>query len=547
VVQDVFRVLCLGSDPGFELEHPTTGFAICLNGSWAVVDAPVCASYLLAQHGIDSADVRVVFETHGHEDHMGSAIHFLLECVASGRAFTYVAAEPVYRTCVAKVAAILDMEEDEAHRVLGQSHALPEAPSGGVVRVQPGTPLRLLGATWHFAWMIHPVPTTGFRIEVEQSGRTHSLVFSSDTAPVSGAFGTEAMEAAGFLDTGWDPFPHLVKGGEDIVFWEAGGTAGDPIHFNARDWDALCKKHGVRPAVVFMHAHPMPPHLRHFALARPGMTWTLARWKPVGVAHVIKLIEALRIFRLEDSEYWIWLLLCQGDIITMRPGAWLVREGQRHEAWFIVVQGSVTVLKNDVPRRTIAAGGFFGELSILGDGLARVDVRTAGPTVLLRVPAGVFCEFVVANRLWSFFHEFWDDVSLLGKSRLFFGLPHQVVAELATSCERRSYKHGDVLLKTGDDAMEMFVIVRGEVSVEADHGTRMVRGPGEVLGEYGVLVPGTKRSATVRAEGDVEVIVLSQQVLDQIIAGQIPIQLRLVELLKERGMPVPSLADLTEK
>ncbi|HEY3997787.1 MAG TPA: MBL fold metallo-hydrolase, partial [Candidatus Xenobia bacterium] len=168
VVPDVFQVLCLGSDSGFEVEHPTTGFAICLNGQWAVVDAPVCASYMLGQYGIHPTDVRVVLETHGHEDHMGSGIHFLLECLTAGHCYSYVAAEPVYRTCLVKVAAILGVTEEEAEILLNQGFRAKTPGRARALRIRPGEPVRMLGATWHFVWMVHPVPTTGFRIELAQ-------------------------------------------------------------------------------------------------------------------------------------------------------------------------------------------------------------------------------------------------------------------------------------------------------------------------------------------------------------------------------------------
>jgi CRP-like cAMP-binding protein len=550
ITPDVFSVLCMGADSGFELEHPTTGFAFCLNGNWAIVDAPVCASYLLSQHGIDPADIRVVMETHGHEDHMGSAIHLLLECLTAGRSYTYVAAEPVYRTCVAKVAAILDIPEEDADRMLSRGHredVRAEVPSGGALRVSPGIPLRLLGATWEFFWTIHPIPTTGFRISLDYQGRSYRVAYSSDTAPSAGFMGTDAMLREGFLESHEQPFPQLVQGNEDLVFWEAGGTYGDPIHFDAREWDKLCAARGIRPSAIFMHTHPLPPMLRHYSLARPGMLWRIVPAPVMPASHVVKLNDALRLFSLADPGYWLRMLLSQGEIREYPPGATLVAEGEVADAWYIILQGRAETIVGDRQVCVLRSGAFFGELALLDEGRRKATVRAMGPMVVLRVPPAVFRDFVVAGDLWGFFAKFWGDVDLLRQTRLFWGFPHEVVAQLAQRSERRSYPKGATLLQQGTAGHELFVIVEGQVSIsrEAEDGAIEVlpepRGPGEVIGEYGVLVPGARRVATARAETPLEVLVLTGEILEKVLAGQIPLQLRLVAMLTERGMPVPRL------
>lgn len=549
VVADTFEVLCLGSDSGFEMEHPTTGFAICLNGQWAVVDAPVCASYLLSQYGIEARDVRVVVETHGHEDHMGSGIHFLLECLTSGHSYTYVAAEPVYRTCLVKAAAILGVTEEEAEVLLKHGVRDQSAPGAAprVVRIRPGVPVRLLGATWHFVWMVHPVPTTGFRIELHQPGRTHALAYSSDTAPWRGDLGIQEMVRQGFLDAGYDVMSLLILGNEDLVFWEAGGTNGDPIHFNGREWDEQCHARGLHPPVVFMHAHPMPPELRRHSLARPGMVWSLAPHRTLRPADAVNLTRVLDTFPLLDPSYWLWQFISQGEVMTCLPDTLLVAEGGRADGWYLILQGTADISSKNDYLGTIGGGAFFGELALLDNTTRRASVRSSSPIVLLRIPPDIFREFVVANNLWSFFPKFWQDVALLRQTRLFFGFPHDVVAELARSLEHRHYQRGTVIIEQGTTGRELFVIEKGEVSVHARRDDGSVEtvcptmGAGEIVGEYGVLMPEAQRSATVKAETDVDMLVLAGEHLERLLTGQLPLQLRLVALVRDRGLPLPPI------
>ncbi|MBI4434133.1 MBL fold metallo-hydrolase [Candidatus Uhrbacteria bacterium] len=266
---EVFGVHCLGSDSGFEPEHPTTGFAIALYGAWALVDAPIGAPELLERHGIDPTNVRMIVETHGHEDHMGSAIAFLLGGWTTNASIMYVAAEPVYRTCVERLAALLDISLQAATALFARAFR------GGVYRVQAGPVYTFCGAHWQFAWTVHPVPTMGFRVSCAPHGRSYALAYSSDTAGHRGALGMDAMAAAGLFDPRNDPFSVLVRGDESLVLWEAGGTHGDPIHVDVREWASMCATHGRTIPAAFMHTRMLPAECSTYALARPGWHVTL--------------------------------------------------------------------------------------------------------------------------------------------------------------------------------------------------------------------------------------------------------------------------------
>ncbi|MDO8598607.1 MAG: cyclic nucleotide-binding domain-containing protein [bacterium] len=553
VEPETFRILCLGADSGFEVEHPTTGFAIAVNGQWVVVDAPVCATYLLRQYGINAADVRVIVETHAHEDHMGSAMHFLLDQLTAGRSFTYVAAEPVYRTCVAKVAAVLDRSEEDIDRLLAgggnaDAERVAAAPRGGVIILEPGKQLRLLGATWESAYTVHPIPTTGFRVTVEHEGQTYALAYSSDTAPTGGLTGTDAMAKAGLYDHEDDPFVALVRGDERLVLWEAGGTNGDPIHYDARSWPGMCAARDIEVPVVFMHVHPLPPELRKYALARPGWQHTLVRSAPVSIADAVAVGETLRQFPLRDPAYWNAILLRQGVLEQYAPGATIVAQGAVGDAWFLLLRGETEVRIGTTTVGRLGSNAFFGELALLDeDGRRKATVAAgAGPVTVLRVPAATFRDLVLAEDLTGMFDKYWQHVELLQQTRLFVGFPHAIVGRLAAEARRVQFPSGEVLIRQGTVGDELFVIESGEVRISkerADGETMVVgcRGPGEFLGEFGVLVPGGPRTATVRAITAVTALVLTHEQIAAVMAGQIPLQLRLIALARERGMPVPAL------
>jgi glutaminase len=88
----------------------------------------------------------------------------------------------------------------------------------------------------------------------------------------------------------------------------------------------------------------------------------------------------------------------------------------------------------------------------------------------------------------------------------------------SASLQRRRFKSGEIILKSGDPANEMFFLAQGEVSVliQTETGSRKrlaAMGPGMTFGEMAVI-DGAPRSATVVADTDVECDILTTQELE---------------------------------
>jgi CRP/FNR family cyclic AMP-dependent transcriptional regulator len=60
------------------------------------------------------------------------------------------------------------------------------------------------------------------------------------------------------------------------------------------------------------------------------------------------------------------------------PGRELAAQGRGSLAFHVITSGSATVSVNGVPRRTLGAGDYFGEISLL-DGQPRSATVTTGP------------------------------------------------------------------------------------------------------------------------------------------------------------------------
>ena len=85
------------------------------------------------------------------------------------------------------------------------------------------------------------------------------------------------------------------------------------------------------------------------------------------------------------------------DTVRFGEGEWVVREGARSGALYIVVDGEAAVVVAEEERGRIRIGSFFGEISVLLDEPATAAVVTRTPLHCLVVPGGDVERFLVDN------------------------------------------------------------------------------------------------------------------------------------------------------
>jgi CRP/FNR family transcriptional regulator, cyclic AMP receptor protein len=108
-----------------------------------------------------------------------------------------------------------------------------------------------------------------------------------------------------------------------------------------------------------------------------------------------------------------------------------------------------------------------------------------------------------------------EKLAVIATSPLFEMLAPAELARLAELARVYRYAHGEVVFEEGDLGDSLFVIVRGQVEVvrrgpDAAVTPLTVLGPPEFFGEMG-LIDKDHRSATVRAQGEVELLQLTAQ------------------------------------
>ena len=132
-----------------------------------------------------------------------------------------------------------------------------------------------------------------------------------------------------------------------------------------------------------------------------------------------------------------------------------------------------------------------------------------------------------------------DDVRrALGQASIFAELDSPEVDTLAAMAVRKKYRARDIVLRKGDPAMQIYVILRGRLKTitsggEGRQAAFSIMGPGEVFGEVAVL-DGEPRSATITALEPCELIILQRNDFFHFLERSPKAAIKLLQVLARR-------------
>lgn len=86
------------------------------------------------------------------------------------------------------------------------------------------------------------------------------------------------------------------------------------------------------------------------------------------------------------------------DLISIRPGEFLFREGDEGQALYIVKKGNLRIMSGSVVYETVTAGGVVGEMALIDDGAPRsASVLAVTHTELWEIDTDTFRSMVATN------------------------------------------------------------------------------------------------------------------------------------------------------
>lgn len=132
-----------------------------------------------------------------------------------------------------------------------------------------------------------------------------------------------------------------------------------------------------------------------------------------------------------------------------------------------------------------------------------------------------------------------DDVRrVLSQASIFTGLEPRQLDTLASLAVRKKFGARDVVLRKGDAALQIYVILRGRLKTvtsggEGRHAAFSIMGPGEVFGEVAVL-DGEPRSATITTLEPCELVIIQRNDFFHFLERAPQAAIKLLEVLARR-------------
>ncbi len=197
---------------------------------------------------------------------------------------------------------------------------------------------------------------------------------------------------------------------------------------------------------------------------------------------------------------------------VLGAGATVFAQGEAADRFYIVVRGSVEVLrsKGGGPEELVAVlepGQFFGEMGLLQEKERNSTVRVTadGDASFVSLDADIFRRLVADNALAH------DAIARVMRQRITAETVRRVVpvltearfADFADRMERLTFEPGQTILQQGNEANRFCVILQGAVEVMAGEGEEIAYryGKGRHFGSAGLSLNG-RSVATLRAAHD---------------------------------------------
>lgn len=468
-----FGVTVLGASHGFDPSGKTTGFLLWMGGRAILVDPPTDSTEYLRARGIAPKTIDGVILTHCHADHDAGTFQKLLE-EAQINLYT---TPHILGSFLRKYSALSGLSEDLLRRTF----------SFHPVRI--GAPVHVRGGELWFRYNLHSIPTIGF----DAFYGNRSLSISGDTlydpARVTEMFEKGILHRSRYEDLIDFPAHHSA------ILHEAGIP---PLHTPTAALAELPADVKQRLYLVHIAAKDVPQGVGLRA-AREGLEHTI-RVEPSAAPRFGDAIELLDIFAMVDFLRDLPMsrarsLLQVAHRLTLPAGERIVTQGTRGDSFYIIVSGTVQVVKDGVPLKRYRAGDYFGEIALLLDQPRSADVIAKTDVDLVALDRNDFLAALRGSEMLTRLERLvrvrdegaWE---LLGQNSVLASMTSAQKTQLQTYLVPCQGKEDEVLWAAGDVPSRAYLVDDAVVTLRCPEGELKPFTSGAFVGEVDALRTG---------------------------------------------------------
>ncbi len=235
----------------------------------------------------------------------------------------------------------------------------------------------------------------------------------------------------------------------------------------------------------------------------------------------------------------------QSPTVTLNEKETLFEQGDSADALYILQSGELGVrLRGDdnawIEIDLLKPESIVGEMGLLSGQPRTATVYARTDSTLTRVTLDEYNEMTLEGRkpfvtIAEEMRPRWQRLQLAHVITDLFGeVDAATLLDIQAKLTWKHYTSGDILMRQGDVANAMYLIVSGRVQfVLADGKVVGEAASGETVGEYALLSTGV-RSATVRAMRDTSVAIMTQAMFEELIVAHPTLLRAITQIIVER-------------
>ena len=453
-----FAVIHTGDGDGWDMNRPTMGSIIVFQGRVFLVDAGPNIDHALTALGISINEIDGIFHTHCHDDHQSG----LTALIRGDKRLAYYAVPMVRASAFKKLASVMGVPEAQFSRLFDvHDLALDAWNDIEGLEVRP-----ILSP--------HPVETTilQFRVLWQGGYRTYAHLADIAAQDVMRKMITADATAPGISQAFFDRTVAAYAEPADIKKIDIGGGL---IHGVAKDF-----QHDASGKVMLAHiARRLTETERAIGSGAPfgtmdvlieGESDSLRRRAFDLVARYFPAAPVHRVRHLINSP-----------ISVFNPEEFLYKEGHKPDCIYLVLTGSVELLRQDGRGvSTLATGSVLGEAAALQHAAAPETCRAIGFVQAMCIPNDLYLDFVGRLLPLADWLQARTDIDFLRSSWLFSeGISCVTLGTLMRASGIAHFAAGTVIAVPPDDVL---LLQTGAAALETATGFTEQLGIGDHFG-----------------------------------------------------------------
>lgn len=442
--REYFAVADTGSGDGWDVDRPSMGSVVMMQGKVYLVDAGPNILNVLIALGIGIGEIEGVFHTHSHDDHFAG----LTALIRSGKKIKYFATRMVRESVIKKITALMKFEESSFYNFFD------------VVDLEMNKWTYVNGMEVKPLFSPHPVETNIylFRSIYGKSYKVYGHFADIVSLTVLKSMITESDDEPGVTQEMYEKVKKTYLKKLDLKKVDIGGGM---IHGDIQDF-----KDDKSEKILLAHTSTV------LSMDEKEIGSSAA----LGVVDV--LIPSYQDFLQKKAHDFLrkyfpsvggseLRMLLNHPIVSLNPEFILIKSQEKNDKIFLVLTGNVEVLQTKLGIYDIlSSGAFIGELSGILGAASIETYRAASFVNALEIPAEVYKKFIRNNSLYAdveklkIRRDYLTETWLFGES-----IPYTSQNKIANSMELFFVEDGKEVEINSSEFI--YTVFNGEVEVSA--------------------------------------------------------------------------------